>query len=63
LATRCLHEGDEHCGNEVVYYPPLTEVQGATAAYTLEQSYGGDALGSRWSCPDKRSSFIAEFSR
>jgi hypothetical protein len=63
VATRCLHNGDKHCGNEITYYPPLTEVQNAQPAYAVEQAYRGGDLGSRWSCPDKRSAFLAEFVR
>lgn len=63
VATRCLHDGDKHCGNEEVFYPPLIEVHNAMPAYTVAQAYRGDELNRRWSCPDKRSAFLAEFER
>jgi hypothetical protein len=63
LRTRCLGEGDRHCRNEEVYYPPLLEVQNAQAAYTLAHAYRGEGLGATWSSPDRRSTFIAEFQR
>ena len=46
---------DAHC--------PLIEVRNAMPAYTVAQAYRGDALNRRWSCPDKRSAFLAEFER
>jgi hypothetical protein len=63
LATRCVRAADKHCGNEVVYYPPLTQVHNAQPAVATEQAYRGSGLDSRWSCPDKRSAFLAEFKR
>ncbi len=63
LKTRALNEKDHLCGNEIVYYPPLTEVSNAIPAYTLAHAFRGDELNSTWSCPLKRSAFIAEFAR
>ena len=63
LKTRALNEKDHLCGNEIVYYPPLTEVSNAIPAYTLAHAFRGGDLNSTWSCPLKRSAFVAEFSR
>jgi hypothetical protein len=63
LRTRALNERDHLCGNETVYYPPLTEVSNAIPAYTLAHAFRGDELNSTWSCPLKRSAFVAEFAR
>ena len=63
LKTRALNDKDHLCGNEIVYYPPLTEVSNAIPAYTLAHAFRGDELNSTWSCPLKRSAFVAEFSR
>ena len=63
LKTRALNEKDHLCGNEMVYYPPLTEVTNAIPAYTLAHAFRGDELNSTWSCPLKRSAFVAEFAR
>jgi hypothetical protein len=63
LETRALLAGDHFCGNEYVYYPPLTEVENAIPAYTLAHTYRGSDLASTWSCPSKRSAFIGSFSR
>jgi hypothetical protein len=61
LKTRALNEGDHLCGNEVVYYPPLTAVSNAVPAYAVAHSFQGDGLNSKWKCPLKRSAFVAEF--
>lgn len=63
LRTRSLNHGDHLCGNEEVYYAPLTEVQGAVPAVTLAHAFRGEGLGMTWSSPNKRSAFVARFSR
>jgi hypothetical protein len=63
LRTRPLNHGDHLCGNEEVYYPPLTPVEDAAPAVTLAHAFRGDGLGMTWSSPDKRSAFVARFSR
>ena len=61
IQTRALAEGDHICGNEDVYYPPLTELEHAMPAYALADEYKGDGLGTRWSNPYRRSSFVGTF--
>ena len=63
LRTRGLNHGDHLCGNEEVYYPPLTPVQDAVPAVTLAHAFRGKGLGMTWSSPDKRSAFVARFNR
>lgn len=63
LRTRGLNHGDHLCGNEEVYYPPLTPVEDAVPAVTLAHAFRGKGLGMTWSSPDKRSAFVARFSR
>lgn len=63
LRTRCLHEGDHLCGNEEVFYAPLTEVSHAAPAYTLVHEFRGQGLNRTWSSPGKRSAFIGQFAR
>ncbi|HWM94874.1 MAG TPA: DUF1326 domain-containing protein [Thermoanaerobaculia bacterium] len=63
LRTRSLNHTDHLCGNEEVYYSPLAEVDGAVPAVTLAHSFRGQGLGMTWSSPDKRSAFVASFSR
>ncbi len=62
VQTRAMHDGDQICHNEEVWYQPLTTVGHAMPAYTLANSYQGDGLGTKWSSPDKRSSYIGSFS-
>ncbi len=70
LETRPLGVHDTHCGNEFIYYPPLTDTVEATPAATLVHTFHGDAvsgdgtagaLGKTWSSPDKRSAFVGRF--
>lgn len=63
LRTRGLNHGDHLCGNEEVYYPPLTPVEDAVPAVTLAHAFRGKGLGMTWSSPDKRSAFVARFTR
>jgi hypothetical protein len=61
LRTRALHDGDHLCGNEEVYYPPLSSGVDAHPGVTLEHSWSGDGLGKSWKSPDKRSAFAGRF--
>lgn len=63
LSTRPLNHGDHLCGNEEVYYPPLTDSRGAVPAVTLEHFFRGPELGVTWSSPEKRSAFVGTFAR
>ena len=63
LETRALNHHDMYCGNEFVYYPPLTSVATAKPAYTLAYRFDGKGLGATWSCPLKRSAFVGTFAR
>lgn len=61
VETRALEETDQICHNESVWYKPLTTVEHAMAAFTVEQSYQGKGLGTVWSYPGKRSSYVGTF--
>ncbi|MDE3178072.1 MAG: DUF1326 domain-containing protein [Acidobacteriota bacterium] len=61
IQTRSLCAGDDICGNEIRYYPPLTKVSGAMPAYTVEEAYDGKGLGVVWNRRDDRSAYIASF--
>ncbi len=63
IETRALCAHDHLCGNEFVYYPPLTKVADAAAAYTLNDSFSGGGLGVVWNHADKRSAFIGSFAQ
>ncbi len=62
IKTRGLCEGDHICGNEEVFYPPLTQVAHAMPAYTLQDSFSGQGLGVVWDRSDARSAFVGRFS-
>ena len=62
IETRSLCNGDDICGNEEIYYPPLTKIADAMPAYTLEESFQGKGLGMVWSREDARSAFVGTFS-
>jgi hypothetical protein len=61
IRTRALTEADHICGNEDVFYPPLTKLEHAMPAYSLENSYQGAGLGEKWSSRLRRSSFVGTF--
>lgn len=62
VETRALADTDKICHNEEVWYQPLTQLQHAMAAYTVEQSYQGKGLETTWSYPGKRSAYVGTFS-
>jgi hypothetical protein len=62
VQTRAMHDADQICHNEEVWYQPLTNLNHAMPAYTVANSYQGDGLGTKWSSPDKRSAYIGSFS-
>jgi hypothetical protein len=61
VETRALAETDKICHNEDVWYKPLTQLEHAMAAYTVEQSYRGKGLDTTWSYPGKRSAYVGTF--
>ncbi|MBI3865081.1 MAG: DUF1326 domain-containing protein [Planctomycetia bacterium] len=63
IETRALAKGDCVCSNESVIYPPLTKVDNAHAAYTLNMTYDGKDLERTWSTVNKRSAFLATFEK
>jgi len=63
IETRKLAKGDCICSNETTFYPPLTKVDNAHAAYTVNMTYAGEALDHTWSTVNKRSAFLATFER
>ena len=62
IETRSLHSKDHLCGNEDVYYQPLTELLHAMPAFTLNDEFTGRGLGVTWKLNGKRSSFVGNFS-
>ncbi len=61
--TRPIDENDHLCGNEVTFYPPLTELAHAMPAVALTDSYRGPGLGTDWESHGKRSAFVGSFVR
>jgi hypothetical protein len=62
LVTRKAKPGDCICSNEVAYYPPLTNLDNFVPGVTVEGSFSGKGLGSRWSTPNSRSAYMGLFS-
>jgi hypothetical protein len=61
VTTRKLTTKDCVCSNEKTFYPPLTKVENSEPAYTVDSSFRGRSLGSRWSAPMARSAFLGTF--
>ena len=61
LSTRKAKPGDCICSNEVAFYPPLAKVDRFVPGVSIEAEYKGRALGTTWSTPDSRSSYMGEF--
>lgn len=61
IKTRAMNAQDHVCGNEDVYYEPLTKLDHAMPTYSLENSYQGNDLGAKWNNRLKRSSFVGTF--
>lgn len=63
IETRAVGAEDKHCGNEDVYYPPLTSTDHALPAVAIVDQFSGDGLGVSWTTHDKRNAFVGSFSR
>ncbi|MBS1856426.1 MAG: DUF1326 domain-containing protein [Acidobacteria bacterium] len=61
IRTRGLTEADHICGNEDVFYPPLTKLQHSMPTYALQTSYQGDGLNERFDVRFRRSAFLGTF--
>jgi Protein of unknown function (DUF1326) len=63
VQTRGIGDQDHLCGNEVTFYPPLTETVHSMPAVALTDSYSGPGLGVSWDLHGKRSAFVGTFAR
>jgi hypothetical protein len=63
IETRAVSAKDKHCGNEDVYYPPLTSTTHAMPAVAITDQFSGDGLGVSWTTHDKRNAFVGSFAR
>ncbi len=61
IRTRALGEGDNICGNEQTWYPPLNKTTHAMPAFALADDFSGKGLDTVWKSPYKRSAFVGEF--
>jgi len=61
IQTRCLGGKDHVCGNEELYYPPLTTVNDARPAFTLAGAFSGKGLGTTFNEANRRSAYLATF--
>ena len=63
VQTRALNDTDHLCGNEVTFYPPLTQVAHSMPAVALTDAYRGPGLGVDWESHGRRSAFVGAFER
>src|SRR5437660_2317435 len=63
IQTRSLGDHDHVCGNEVTFYPPLTEVSHSMPAVAVTDAYRGPGLGESWDSHGRRSAFVGTFAR
>ena len=61
IQTRGIGGKDHLCGNEVTFYPPLTETAHSMPAVALTDSYSGPGLDVSWDLHGKRSAFVGTF--
>lgn len=62
LQARKARPGDCICSNESAYYPPLAKLEGYVPGVTIDGQVRARSLGTRWSIPDSRSSYLGTFS-
>ena len=61
VSTRCMGAHDHICGNEELFYPPLTKVSDPIPAYTEVAAYQGRDLDVTWSLTSQRGAYLASF--
>ena len=61
LSTRKANPGDCICTNEVAYYPPLTKLENFVPAVSIDAEFKGRGLGTQWSMPNSRTSYMGLF--
>jgi hypothetical protein len=61
IQTRAISNIDHLCGNEYVYYPPLTKLNHSMPAVAISHKFSGQGLNTKWSSPDRRSAFVGTF--
>lgn len=61
IETRAFNMGDHVCGNEEVWYQPLTKLEHFMPAYAQEDAFSGTGLGETWDKRFERSGFLGTF--
>jgi hypothetical protein len=61
IKTRGIGGKDHLCGNEVTFYPPLTDTTHSMPAVALTDSFSGPGLDVSWDLHGKRSAFVGTF--
>jgi uncharacterized protein DUF1326 len=63
IQTRPVNDKDHLCGNEVTFYPPLTQLTHSMPAVALTDAYRGPGLDVDWESHGRRSAFVGTFAR
>ena len=63
IQTRAIGSNDHLCGNEDVFYQPLSEMTHSMPAVAELDQYQGSDLGVSWTVHGKRSAFVGSFVR
>ena len=63
IETRSIGHHDHLCGNEEVFYRPLSEMNHAMPAVAELDSFKGEGLGVSWVSHGRRSAFVGSFTR
>jgi hypothetical protein len=61
IVTRPLSEDDHRCGNETLAFPPLSKGVEVKPAFTVNNSFRAQDLGTRWDDQNARSSMVGSF--
>jgi hypothetical protein len=61
VQTRPVNGQDHLCGNEVTFYPPLTQLTHSMPAVAMTDSYRGPGLDVDWESHGRRSAFVGTF--
>lgn len=61
ISTRCMSDKDHICGNEELFYPPLTLISQSLPALTELAAFRGEGLGLTWETTHARSAYLGMF--
>ena len=61
IETRAVNDHDHMCGNEGIWYAPLTQLVHSMPAVAELDQYDGPDLGVIWTLHGKRSAFVGSF--